>query len=126
MISPIIGFHHIAIIASNYEHSKYFYTEILGAKILAEMYRTSLKSYKLLPDGSQIELFSFPNPSKRPTVPEACGLRYLAFKIKFVESAIAFLQRFNIDAAPLRIDQLTGKKFTFFQDHDRLPLGFYH
>lgn len=61
-----------------------------------------------------------------PSVPEACGLRYLAFKIKFVESAIAFLQRFNIDAAPLRIDQLTGKKFTFFQDHDRLPLGFYH
>ncbi|WP_317169599.1 VOC family protein [Mucilaginibacter humi] len=55
--------HHIAIICSDYERSKHFYTQILGFKILQENYRAERKSYKLdLEVGNlyQIELFSFP------------------------------------------------------------------
>ena len=128
MTTPILGFHHVAIIASDYEKSKYFYTTILGAKIIEETYRTERQSYKLdlkFSDGSQIELFSFPNPPARPTTPEACGLRHLAFRVKNVEQAVAFLASFAIECEPVRVDELTGKRFTFFRDPDGLPLEFY-
>ena len=72
--------HHVAIICSDYQRSKSFYTEILGLKILAENYRESRDSYKLdlaLPNGGQIELFSFPEPPSRLSNPEAQGLRHL-------------------------------------------------
>ncbi|TCP97828.1 glyoxylase I family protein [Cricetibacter osteomyelitidis] len=126
--SPILGFHHIAVIVSDYAKSKAFYTKILGAEIIAETYRTLRSSYKLdlrFADGSQIELFSFPNPSARPTTPEACGLRHLAFKVESVESAVKYLQENNVEAEPIRIDELTDRKFTFFKDPDGLPLEFY-
>ncbi len=127
-VTPILGFHHIAIIASDYLRSKQFYSELLGAKILAETYRAEWQSYKLdlaFADGSQIELFSFPNPPPRPTTPEACGLRHLAFKVADVQSAVEYLTQQGITCEPIRIDSLTGKQFTFFKDPDGLPLEFY-
>ncbi|MFZ7159026.1 VOC family protein [Avibacterium gallinarum] len=128
MNSLFLGFHHIAIIASDYAKSKHFYTQILQAKVLQETYRAERQSYKLdlaLPDGSQIELFSFPNPSARPTRPEACGLRHLAFKVKNIHQVVAYLAQHNIFCEPIRVDELTGKQFTFFQDPDGLPLELY-
>lgn len=127
-MTPILGFHHIAIICSDYAKSKQFYTEILGAEIIAETYRESRQSYKLdlrLQDGSQIELFSFPITPPRFTTPETCGLRHLAFRVKSVEQAVEYLQKFAIACEPIRIDELTGKKFTFFRDPDDLPLELY-
>ncbi|MCW9709510.1 VOC family protein [Avibacterium sp. 21-586] len=128
MSQLLLGFHHIAIIASDYEKSKRFYTQILGAKVLQETYRANRESYKLdlvLPDGSQIELFSFPNPPIRATRPEACGLRHLAFKVKDVEQVVAYLTEHSIYCEPIRLDEITGKRFTFFQDPDGLPLELY-
>lgn len=128
MNTPILGFHHVALIVSDYAKSKHFYTQILGAEIIAETYREARQSYKLdlkFADGSQIELFSFPNPPARFTSPEACGLRHLAFRVENVEQAVEFLAKNGIACEPIRIDDLTGKKFTFFRDPDDLPLEFY-
>lgn len=124
----LIGFHHIAIICTDYVKSKAFYTEILGANIINETYRAERQSYKLdlsFPDGSQIELFSFPSPPLRPTTPEACGLRHLAFRVENIEQAVDFLQKHAIDCEPIRLDPITGKRFTFFRDPDNLPLELY-
>ena len=126
--TPILGFHHVAIIVSDYAQSKRFYTTMLGAEILAETYRAERQSYKLdlkFADGSQIELFSFPNPLPRPTTPEACGLRHLAFRVENIEQAVEFLAQNTIVYEPIRTDELTGKRFTFFRDPDGLPLEFY-
>ncbi len=127
-MNSIVGFHHIALIVSDYAKSKSFYTEILGARIIAETYRTERQSYKLdlrFADGSQIELFSFPNPPKRVNSPEACGLRHLAFKVQDIEQAVAELAQKGVISEPIRIDELTGKRYTFFRDPDDLPLEFY-
>lgn len=120
--------HHVAIICSDYPTSKHFYTEILGLSVTAENYRAARDSYKLdltLPDGSQIELFSFPDVPERPSFPEAQGLRHLAFQVDDIEEVKAYLESKNIAVEPIRIDEFTGKAFTFFQDPDRLPLELY-
>ena len=120
--------HHIAIICSNYEKSKHFYTEILGFTILDEVYRAERNSYKLdlaLNNTYLIELFSFPNPPKRPSRPESLGLRHIAFSVASIEAAILHLQSFGIICEPIRIDDLTGKQFTFFPDPDDLPIELY-
>lgn len=122
------GFHHVAIICSDYETSKDFYTRILGFEILGEHCRAERSSYKLdlaLPDGSQIELFSFPNPPARPSRPEALGLRHLAFQVESVDETCAYLMEHDVHAEPVRVDQYTGKRFTFFCDPDQLPLEIY-
>lgn len=127
-MSIIKGFHHVAIIVSDYAKSKHFYTHILGAEIIQEVYRAERQSYKLdlrFADGSQIELFSFPNPPKRATNPENCGLRHLAFAVEDLEQAVGFLEKFAIPHEGIRIDETTGKAFTFFRDPDDLPLEFY-
>lgn len=127
-MSPFLGFHHVAIICADYARSKQFYTTILGAEIVAETYREERNSYKLdlrFADGSQIELFSFPNPPSRLTTPEAQGLRHLAFRVEKVEQAVDYLQKFAISCEPVRLDPLTGKRFTFFRDPDNLPLELY-
>ena len=119
--------HHIAIIASNYEVSKKFYTEILGLEVIREVYRKERDSYKLdlkLGD-SEIELFSFPNAPVRPSYPEARGLRHLAFEVDNIDEAIAELNLHSIECEPIRIDEFTGKRFTFFEDPDKLPLELY-
>ncbi|MEZ8824157.1 VOC family protein [Vibrio sp. 10N.261.55.A7] len=120
--------HHVAIICSDYQRSKAFYTDVLGLSIIAENYRESRDSYKLdlaLPNGGQIELFSFPNPPERPSRPEAQGLRHLAFVTDSVEAAVSELNALGVEVEPIRIDEFTGKKFTFFQDPDGLPLELY-
>ncbi|GLR05458.1 SMU1112c/YaeR family gloxylase I-like metalloprotein [Vibrio hyugaensis] len=120
--------HHVAIICSDYPRSKRFYTEVLGFKILAENYREARDSYKLdlaLPDGSQVELFSFPGAPERPSFPEAQGLRHLAFLVNDVEQVKAYLESNDVEVEPIRIDEFTGKAFTFFQDPDGLPLEIY-
>ena len=124
----IFGTHHIAIICSEYELSKHFYTQILGLSVVSEVYRAARGSYKLdlcLPDGTQIELFSFANPPKRPSYPEACGLRHLAFAVKDLGEAVAHLERQGVAVEPIRVDESTGKRFTFFADPDGLPLELY-
>ena len=122
------GIHHIAIICSDYEKSKRFYTEILGLTVLAETYREARRSYKLdlaIGDHYVIELFSFPSPPPRPTTPESCGLRHLAFEVSNVSEAKERLEASGIPVEPVRVDQATGKKFTFFADPDGLPLELY-
>jgi glyoxylase I family protein len=120
--------HHTAIICSDYEVSKRFYTEALGLSVLAEHYRVEKKSWKLdlaLNNHYVLELFSFPAPPKRVSQPEACGLRHLAFSVKNLEQAILDLERRGIVTENVRTDHLTGKRFTFFSDPDGLPLELY-
>ena len=120
--------HHIAIICSDYAISKKFYTEKLGLSVVREVYREARDSYKLdLALGEQyiIELFSFPNPPKRTSMPEACGLRHIAFQVKDIEETVRQLSSENISSEPIRIDEFTGKKFTFIADPDDLPIEFY-
>ena len=124
----ISGIHHVAVIASDYQRSRRFYTELLGLAIVAETYREQRDSYKLdlrTPDGVQIELFSFPSPPPRPSRPEACGLRHLAFRVPDVAAAAQELRGQGIAVEDIRIDEFTGKRFTFFADPDGLPLELY-
>lgn len=120
--------HHIAIICSNYEKSKGFYTEILGLTPKNEVYRKQRDSYKLdleVNGQYQIELFSFLNPPDRPSFPEAAGLRHLAFEVENIEEAVEELVVKGIEVEPIRVDEFTEKKFTFFADPDGLPIELY-
>ena len=120
--------HHIAIICGDYERSKKFYTEVLGFKSEQEIFREERKSYKadLSLNGQYIiELFSFPSPPPRPSQPEAMGLRHIAFEVDDIEKEILHLQEMKVFAEPVRIDEYTGKKFTFFADPDGLPIELY-
>ncbi|MCK0470240.1 VOC family protein [Halalkalibacter sp. APA_J-10(15)] len=120
--------HHVAIICSDYQKSKHFYTKVLNLPIIKETYREERDSYKLdLAVGAhnQIELFSFPNSPKRLSYPEAQGLRHLAFLVQNVEEAKAELEFNGISVEPIRLDDTTGKRFTFFPDPDGLPIELY-
>jgi glyoxylase I family protein len=120
--------HHIAIICSDYQKSKQFYTEILGLKIIQEIYREERESYKLdlsLHGKFVIELFSFINPPERPSTPEATGLRHLAFEVNDIQKTRAFLISNNIPSEDIRTDFYTKKRFFFISDPDNLPLEFY-
>src|SRR3954470_10591801 len=124
----ILRTHHVAIICSNYEASRRFYTQILGLEVISEVHRRERNSYKLdlrISDNTQIELFSFPNPPRRPSYPEACGLRHLAFEVADRESAVKDLESQGVSVEPVRVDEFTGKRFTFFADPDGLPLELY-
>ncbi len=120
--------HHTAIICSDYAVSKRFYTKCLGLAIIAEHYRAQRDSYKLdlaLPDGGQIELFSFPAPPARPSFPEACGLRHLAFAVDDLDTCVSSLTAQGVAMEPIRVDEYTGQRFVFFADPDGLPLELY-
>jgi glyoxylase I family protein len=120
--------HHIAIICSDYKKSKAFYVEVLGLKIMKEVYRQERDSYKLdlsLHGEYVIELFSFPHPPQRPSQPEAAGLRHLAFEVNDIKAAIEILKTKNIFAEKVRKDEFTGKLFTFIFDPDNLPIELY-
>ncbi|MFN8266212.1 MAG: VOC family protein [Chitinophagaceae bacterium] len=120
--------HHIAIICKNYETSKRFYTEILGLTVIQEVYRAKRQSYKLdlaLNGAYIIELFSFPNPPDRVSRPEAAGLRHLAFAVNNLEACITHLNKHGVETEPIRTDEYTGKRFTFFADPDDLPIELY-
>ncbi|MBM7344759.1 VOC family protein [Pantoea coffeiphila] len=120
--------HHIAIIARDYPLSRAFYCDILGFTLMAEVYREARDSWKgdLALNGSYvIELFSFPEPPSRPSRPEACGLRHLAFSVENIDAATQYLSERGVICEDIRIDPLTGKRFTFFSDPDGLPLELY-
>ena len=120
--------HHAAIICSDYARSKHFYTEVLGLRVIAEAFREARNSYKLdlaLPDGTQLELFSFPAPPPRPSYPEACGLRHLAFEVPDVAATATALRAQGVAVEPIRVDEFTAQLFTFFADPDGLPLELY-
>jgi len=117
--------HHVAIICSDYQVSKAFYVDLMGLRVVAENYRAERDSYKLdlaLPDGGQIELFSFPAPPARVSRPEAAGLRHLAFTVDDVPAAKAWLESRGVIVEPVRIDEFTHRRFTFLADPDGLPL----
>lgn len=120
--------HHVALICSDYQASKQFYHQVLGLELIAENYRAERDSWKLdlrLPDGSQLELFSFPGAPARPSRPEAQGLRHLCFAVADVAEAVRWLASRGVTCEPVRIDPYTGAAFTFFQDPDGLPLELY-
>lgn len=120
--------HHIAIICSNYRQSLDFYKNVLGLTVIAEHYRTERQSYKtdLALNGDYIiELFSFPDPPKRLTRPEAAGLRHLAFEVDNIDGVVSLLDSKGIEHEPVRTDEYTSKRFLFFQDPDGLPIEFY-
>jgi glyoxylase I family protein len=120
--------HHIAIICANYEQSKSFYTDILGLNIIQEVHRVERQSYKLdlaLNGVYILELFSFPNPPQRVSRPEATGLRHLAFEVDDLDKVVAHLNAHNVPSEPIRIDEMTDKRFTFISDPDDLPIEFY-
>ena len=120
--------HHTAIICSDYARSREFYTRLLGLVVVGENYREARRSWKLdlaLPDGGQIELFSFPDPPARPSRPESCGLRHLAFAVDDVQAWSQYLHSRGVAVEPIRVDEYTGRRFTFFADPDGLPLELY-
>ncbi|MCU9613125.1 VOC family protein [Caldibacillus lycopersici] len=124
----IHGIHHVAIICSNIEISRRFYTEIIGLTIIKETYREERNSYKLdlaLGENYIIELFSFPSPPKRINFPEATGLRHIAFEVSSLQEAVDELIQKGILVEDIRIDPTTGKKYTFFNDPDDLPIELY-
>ncbi|APQ12577.1 hypothetical protein NS274_00395 [Pseudomonas oryzihabitans] len=120
--------HHVALICADYERSRHFYTEILGLPVIAETYREARRSWKLdlaVGEHAQLELFSFPGAPPRPSRPEAQGLRHLAFAVADLDAAVAHLQGHGVVTEPIRTDELTGRRFTFFADPDDLPLEIY-
>lgn len=122
------GLHHVALICGDYARSRAFYVDLLGLTVVAETHRAERGSWKLdlaVPGGGQLELFSFPEPPDRPSRPEAKGLRHLAFRVTDMAEAVRWLENEGIAVEPVRVDALTGKRFTFFADPDGLPLELY-
>lgn len=120
--------HHLAVICSDYQKSKHFYCEVLSLPILSEVYRAERDSYKLdlaVPGGLQIELFSFPASPARISYPEACGLRHLAFAVADLDHEVTGLTAKGVTVETIRVDELTGKRYTFFADPDGLPIELY-
>ena len=121
----LAGVHHVALIGSDYARSKRFYIEVLGLALVHETWRAERQSYKLdlaLPDGTQIELFSFPEAPPRRSYPEACGLRHLALRVSDLQTCLQALAAHGVAAEPVRMDPFTGCPFTFIADPDGLPI----
>jgi len=129
MSLPLLpAIHHVALICSDYARSKAFYTQALGFRIIREVYRAERDSWKLdleVSPGVSLELFSFPSPPPRPSRPEAQGLRHLAFAVPDVDAVIATLQQRGVTCEPVRVDEFTDRRFTFFADPDGLPIELY-
>ena len=129
MSKPLLtAIHHVALICSDYPRSRTFYSETLGLPIVREVYRETRDSWKcdlLVSPGVQLELFSFPDPPLRPSRPEAQGLRHLAFSVPDVDAAVAVLGERGVSCEPIRVDEYTGRRFTFFADPDGLPIELY-
>jgi glyoxylase I family protein len=124
----IRSIHHIAILTDDYAKSKRFYTDVLGFEVIRETFRAERKSYKLdlaIAGHYQIELFSFPEFRERGSYPEAKGLRHLAFAVEDVVAAAAELVAKGVPVEPIRVDELTGKRFVFFTDPNGQPLELY-
>ncbi|NRO95735.1 VOC family protein [Paraburkholderia sp. NMBU_R16] len=125
---PLSRIHHVAIICSDYERSKRFYAQTLGLRVIRETWRAERRSWKLdlaVGEHGQIELFSFPDAPPRPSYPEARGLRHLAFATDDLDACVSSLTAAGVAVEPVRLDELTGKRFVFFSDPDGLPLELY-
>ena len=124
----LAAIHHVAIIVSDYEKSKDFYVNKLGFAVVRENFRKERNDWKLDlrvgegADAIELEIFAEPNPPKRVNRPEACGLRHLAFCVDSVEQTVNEMAEVGIECEPIRVDDYTGKKMTFFHDPDGLPL----
>ena len=118
--------HHVAIIVSDIQAARDFYVHKLGFEVVRENYREQREDWKLdlkIGDGAvELEIFAESNPPKRVNLPEACGLRHLAFRVEDVEKTVAELKELGIECEPIRYDTYTDKKMTFFFDPDGLPL----
>lgn len=116
--------HHVAIIGSDYQKSRHFYVDLLGFQVLREVYREERDDWmlNLQLDDLEIELFIMKDHPKRPSWPEAYGLRHLAFRVDSVEETVRELNEKGIATEPIRTDPYTGEKMTFFSDPDGLPL----
>ena len=116
--------HHVAIIASDYEKSRAFYVDTLGFEVIREVYREERNDHilNLRVGDVELEVFGMPNPPKRVSNPEACGLRHLAFRVADMDEAVAWLNSRGIETEPVRNDSINGGRFTFFRDPDGLPL----
>ena len=129
MTPPLIrSIHHVAIICSDYPVSRAFYSQTLALPIVHEVYREARQSWKcdlLVSPGVQLELFSFPAAPIRPSQPEARGLRHLAFAVDDIDASIATLLARGVPCEPVRVDEYTGRRFTFFADPDDLPIELY-
>lgn len=128
MSMKLLGIHHVAIIASDYARSRRFYVEVLGLDVIAEHYRETRDSWKLdlrVDERTRIELFSFPSPPARVSRPEACGLRHLALRVADLDAAVSHLEAHGVAVEPIRVDEFTDRRFTFFADPDGLPLELY-
>jgi glyoxylase I family protein len=124
----LLRIHHAAIICSDYARAKHFYTQLLGLRVVAENFRAARQSWKLdlaLPDGGQVEVFSFEGAPPRPSYPEARGLRHLAFAVNDVQAWVTHLQAQGIAVEDVRTDEYTGQRFVFLADPDGLPLELY-
>ncbi|MBN8412065.1 MULTISPECIES: VOC family protein [Halomonas] len=125
---PLSRLHHVALITAHYECAKRFYIEVLDAHVLNEAYRSDRDSYKLdllLPGNIQLELFSFPSPPARPSYPEACGLRHIAFATDDLDTCVEILKERGATPEPVRVDEFTGARFTFLSDPDGTPIELY-
>ena len=123
----MLRIHHVAIIASDYARSRHFYADILRLPVIREVWRAERQSWKCDLDAgnAQVELFSFSDPPPRPSYPEARGLRHLAFALDDLDAEIARLNALGVVTEPVRVDEYTGRRFTFFADPDGLPLELY-
>lgn len=129
MATPLLGaIHHVALICSDYPRSRAFYSETLGLRIVREVYREARQSWKCdleVTPGVQLELFSFPSSPPRPSRPEAQGLRHLAFAVTDVAETVRMLRQRGVACEPIRVDEYSGRRFTFFADPDDLPIELY-
>lgn len=116
--------HHVALIVSDYEVSRDFYVNKLGFRVVRENYRPERGDYKLdlELDGCELEIFCGGEHPARASYPEAYGLRHLAFYVEDMAGVIAELNGMGIETEPVRVDEFTGKRMTFFHDPDGLPL----
>ena len=117
--------HHIAIIVSDYARSKDFYVNKLGFTVIRENFRPEKNDWKLdlrVNETTELEILGVSNPPKRVTRPEAAGLRHLAFYTEDIDKTAAELKGMGIEVEPIRVDEFTGTRFTFFADPDGLPL----
>ena len=117
--------HHIAIIVSDHDAALDFYVSKLGFAVIRDNYRPNRNDWKLdldAGDGIELEIFAESNPPKRVNRPEACGLRHLAFRVADIDATVAELKQKGIDCEPIRTDEFTNKRMTFFFDPDGLPL----
>ncbi|MFV0412693.1 MAG: VOC family protein [Oscillospiraceae bacterium] len=117
--------HHIAVICSDYSQAIHFYRDILGFKVLKDTERPEKNDRKidlLMDSHTELELFIKAGAPKRPSFPEAYGLRHLAFRVQSADETAAWLQRQGVTVEPVRTDDITGERMTFFFDPGGLPL----